>query len=79
METKKVYPYGVATVTRTQGYSETDYVKDGVLYKGAGSASVMVESESDLSDITGSPGKIAYTAGFENIWQMAADGTWVEL
>lgn len=79
MDKKNIFPYGVATVGRTQGYSELDYVKDGTLYKGGGSAAVMVESSSDLDDINGPPGKIAYTAGFASMWQMAADGTWVEI
>ena len=55
----------------------TDYVKDGVLHKNAVMGNVMVESESDLANLTQyETGSIAYTVGYENIWQKDADGTW---
>ena len=58
----------------------TDYVKDGVLYTGAPLSLVMVDSESQLGDLEGyGPGTIAYTAGFEDMWQMDADGNWTEI
>lgn len=58
-----------------------DYVKDGVLYGGAYVGVVMVESESDLDSLpdTYQPGSLAFTAGYQQMWQLAADGTWVEI
>ena len=38
--------------------------------------SVMVSSESDLEELNVEPGTVAYTAGFGNMWQMDAEGTW---
>ena len=80
MDVKNVHPFGIKTITRTQGRSEVDYVKGTDLFKGSGAASVMVTAESDLENLEGyNPGTIAYTAGFGSIWQLAADGTWVEV
>lgn len=80
MEEKIVAPFGSKEVTRVQQKNEIDYVKDGVVYKGSGSASVMVESQSDLAGLEKSaPGTIAFTAGYVNMWQKKADGTWVEM
>lgn len=60
---------------------QLDYVKDGVLHRGANTPSVMVTAESDLSELPKDypPGTIAQTAGFKQMWQLAADGTWVSL
>lgn len=53
----------------------TDYVKNGVIYENNVTQSVMVESSSDLADLSGySVGSIAYTAGFGSMWQLDADG-----
>ena len=80
MDQKMVPPFGDSRITRVQSRSETDYVKDGVLFRGSGSASVMVTAQTDLAKITDkAPGTIAYTAGFANMWQLAADGSWVAL
>ena len=59
----------------------TDYVKDGILYQGAPTSVVMVESYSDLAGLAGhyEPGTVAYTAGYKAMWQLAADGTWVDM
>ena len=60
--------------------SVTDYVKDGVLYRNAVTGSVMVESSSDLENLGEyEVGSIAYTAGYEYIWQKKADGTWASM
>ena len=78
MNEQNNFPY--PAVERVLNNSEVDYVKDGVLYKGNVAESVMVESSEDLSSLTGlTPGSIAYTAGFESIWQLDASNTWVEL
>lgn len=59
-----------------------DYVKDGTLYRHQESDAVMVESADDLemdelADYA--PGTLAFTAGYQAVWQMAADGTWADL
>lgn len=57
-----------------------DYVKDGVLHVNSEARAVCVTSENDLDELTGySPGSIAFTAGYKKIWQLGADGTWVDL
>lgn len=65
-------------VVNTRG--NTDYVKNGEVYKNNPSQSVMVSEQSDLADLTDyGVGTIAYTAGFKKLWQKSADGTWVEV
>ena len=62
-------------VITTAGAS--DYVKDGEQHINVSGLAVMVESESDLDNLVGyPPTTIAYTAGFGNMWQLDADGTW---
>ena len=75
------YPNGIRRVDRQQTSSEMDYVKDGVLYKGVNAACILVNSESDLADLTGyAPGSIAHAAGWGSIWELDTDGvTWVSL
>lgn len=63
-----------------QGIDETDFVKDGELYKHQAVSIIMVESSSDLTLLTDyAPGSLAYTAGFGSVWQMDADGEWVAI
>ena len=55
---------------------------DGAIHTEEPVRGVMVRSEDDLAlsafeDY--SPGTIAFTAGFENLWQKAADGTWASI
>lgn len=58
----------------------TDYIKDGILYHGAPAEEVMIEDESQLAMLAGYPvGTTAYTAGYNGVWQKAADGTWVDI
>ena len=65
-------------VVSTVGAS--DYVQNGEIKKNAVAQSIMVESESDLENLTGyAAGSIAYTAGFGSMWQLDADGEWVEV
>ena len=56
------------------------YMKDGELCPGDklnDRTPIQVESKSDLANLTDTfTGTIAYTAGFKNMWQLAADGTW---
>lgn len=45
-------------------------------WQSAGASVYMVESESKLADIPDAvPGDMAYTAGYENVWQLGTDGT----
>ncbi len=79
-EKQSVYPsnYSLDNPYRVQSEPECDYVQNGVIYTGAKAESVMVTSQSDLEQLSGyAPGTIAYTAGFTDMWQLAADGTWV--
>ena len=56
------------------------YVKNGKLYKHSAASSVMVGSSSELSVLSNcEPGTIAFTAGFENMWQLNASGQWVSI
>lgn len=65
-------------VVNTRG--NTDYVKNGEVYKNNPSQSVMVSGQSDLAGLTNyGVGTIAYTAGFKKLWQKSASGTWVEV
>ena len=59
---------------------EISYVKDGELCVGGKASVVMVNSESELTDIAGAvnPGSIAFTCGFVSAWQLNAAGEWVE-
>lgn len=63
-----------------QEEGSTDYVKDGKIYQNFAVKNVMVESQSDLSYLTDySPGTVAYTAGYEHIWQKSIDDEWVSI
>lgn len=63
-----------------QQMDNIDYVDDGEIVKNVPIKSVMVESSDDLTDLTGySPGTIAFTTGFESVWQKSAAGTWTEI
>ena len=54
-----------------------DYVKDGKIHEDVPINQVMVadkaEAQSKLSDYP--PGTIAFTAGYQQMWQKKADGT----
>ena len=57
-----------------------DYVKNGRIIADVPSNQVMVtnkfEAESMLVDYP--PGTIAFTAGYADIWQKKADGSWAD-
>ena len=41
---------------------------------------VMISSANEISTLTGyPPGTIAFTAGFKRIWQLSAEGQWVDM
>lgn len=56
----------------------TDIFDGNMLIKGAEMKLVMVSSYDDLDTIAPlyMAGTIAYTAGFQNKWQLGTDGTW---
>lgn len=58
--------------------TDIDYVdSDGDLHIHVKSPEVMITAESDLANLTGyEPSTIAFTAGYANMWQLGADGTW---
>lgn len=62
------------------------YIKNGKLVIGrmnTEDSQVMVESESDLDALSASgecvPGTIAFTAGYNDMWQLSASGEWVDV
>ena len=60
---------------------DVDYIdSDGDMHIHVKRGEVMVTDEDDLTGLTGyEPSSIAYTAGLANVWQLAADGTWVAI
>ena len=58
--------------------SDIDYVdSDGDLHIHVKSPVVMVTAKSDTENLTGyEPSTIAFTAGFGNMWQLDASGSW---
>lgn len=58
-----------------------DYVSGTTLHKQVPSDSVMVTAETDLAKVKDNynPGVVAYTAGFEHMWQLGADGNWATI
>jgi len=58
----------------------TDYVKNGILHRGPSSNGILVESESDLSELPEyRPGTLAHTAGYVHVWEIDADGEWITI
>ena len=67
------YPVRVPT-------GENDVVTANGLVKNVPAPSVLVTSESDLSELPDYPaGTIAYTAGFKAMWQLDSSGSWVSM
>lgn len=60
---------------------DSDYVDtDGNVHIHVKRVEVLVNSESDLDNLTGYlPGSIAYTAGLSNVWQLDTSGNWVAI
>ena len=58
--------------------SDVDYVdSNGDMHLHVKTPNVMVRNYSDLSGLTVyTPGTIAFTAGYNNMWQLDASGTW---
>lgn len=81
MKTVNANPYGIDLVGRQQTSGEMDFIKGGVLNRGANAPSVMVNDEFDLDGLIDiyTPGTVAYTAGFKKMWQLNAAGSWVSV
>ena len=58
-----------------------DYIDaSGNIQQNVQGGNVMVRTQADLSSLTSYlPGTIAFTAGFVNMWQKKADGTWISM
>lgn len=58
-----------------------DYIdSNGDIHQNVQAANVMVKAQDDLASLTDyEPGTVAFTAGFKNVWQKKADGTWESL
>lgn len=77
---KKPNSEGTHVVDLVSTAGDTDYIKDGVIYKHSPAASVIVTAESDLAQLTNyEVGTIAYTAGFAKMWQLDASGNWISV
>lgn len=57
------------------------FIYEDAYYGTNPSCSIMVDSESDLENIpnTVPPGSLAYTAGYQAMWQKGLDGNWVSI
>lgn len=61
-----------------QNRGVTDYVQDGIIVNNSVTETVLVSSQSELELLGNySPGTIAYTAGYKQMWQKAPNGSWV--
>ena len=57
-----------------------DVVHGNTLIKDTPSPAVLVSAETDLANLPAYPaGTIAYTAGFQAMWQLDAAGEWVSV
>lgn len=65
---------------KIMGGGTNAFVRDGVLYRGVPDVSVQIESASDLDELSElPPTAVAYTAGFEHVWQKSSDDTWEQI
>mgnify|MGYP007038268228 FL=1 len=57
-----------------------DFVKGNTIYRGSPMKLVMVQSDDDLAVLESyEPGAIAFTRGFESMWQKGIDGEWATI
>ena len=80
MISKRIKPNGTQLIDKIQSEGTTDYVLDGVVYHNAPINVVLVSSKSEAESLLADtePGTIAYTAGFNEMWQKAPDGSWAD-
>ena len=75
------YAFGEKIIGRQQITGEIDYIKDGVLYRGANAPTILVGDESELDDLAliCNPGSFAINQDMSRMWQLDTNETWVEL
>ena len=59
-----------------------DYIKNGTVYQGQQTFSIQVADETELNSLLDygyTPGTIAHTPGYKQVWELAADGTWTSV
>lgn len=68
-------------IGRQQITGEIDYVKDGVLYRGANAPTILVNDESELDELAAvcNPGTFAFNQTMSRMWQLDANDTWVRM
>lgn len=73
--------YGSDTIGCQQITGEIDYVKDGVLYRGANAPTILINDESELDDLASvcNPGSFAFNQDMSHMWQLDANETWVRM
>lgn len=73
--------YGPDVIGRQQITGEIDYVKDGVLYRGANAPTILLGDESELDDLAPicNPGSFAMNQDMSRMWQLDANETWVRM
>lgn len=66
--------------TKVLSGSTNDVVHGNLLVKDTPAPAVLVSSLSDLANLPAYPaGTIAYTAGYQLMWQLSAAGDWVSV
>jgi len=75
------YAFGEQIIGRQQITGEIDYVKDGVLYRGANAPTILLGDESELDDLAPicNPGSFAMNQDMSRMWQLDANETWVRM
>lgn len=75
------YAYANDTIGRQQIFSETDYVKDGTVYRGAPAPTICVDDESALNELAQvcRPCTVAIRYDMARMWQLDANATWVRM
>lgn len=72
--------HGRDEIGRMQITGEIDYVKDGVLYRGANAPTILISDTSELEELTScNPGSFAMIPDMSRMWQLDAYGTWVRM
>lgn len=73
--------YGPDVIGRQQVTGELDYVKNGVLYRGANASTILIGDESELNVLASicNPGSFAFNQDMSRMWQLDANETWVRM
>ncbi len=77
---KKPTSYEPYNVDLVYTVDDMEYLKDGEVHRHSAAVSIMIPSESDLANLKDyEPGSIAFTAGYNKVWQLDAEGNWVSV